>query len=66
MDKDEQIDALLKVAESCASKLAELGQEFSSVRFTDRHGDGPICKGLANYARDVADRVRKAREQVTA
>lgn len=53
------LDRLLIALESCANKLAQLGAEFSSVRFTDRYGDGPICIGLAKHARAVADEIRR-------
>src|SRR5262245_38627779 len=44
------------VMERAANKLAALGREFQSPRFTDRHGDGPACEHLANEVRAVLER----------
>ena len=51
-------ERLIIALEGCASKLAALGAEFNATNFTDRHGDGPICVGLAKHARAVLDEVR--------
>jgi hypothetical protein len=59
-------ERLMVALESCANKLAALGREFSSINFTDRYGDGPICTGLAKHARAVLDEVRAYGESTTA
>lgn len=48
---DKMTEELIAHLETCAWKLEQLGRTFSSTNFTDRHGDGPYCLGLAKNAR---------------
>ena len=50
---DNRIWEALKVLQSCEAKLEYLGQVFSGVRFTDRHGDGLDCLHRAAKARNA-------------
>ena len=44
------------VCVEAANKLESLAREFSSPRYTDRHGDGPVCKQLAEKMRKISDK----------
>lgn len=44
--------------DNLAARLGSLGREFSSSRFTDRHGDGPACLAYEKQAYEMADRLR--------
>lgn len=51
------VDAAM-LLDRLGAHLGSLGREFSSSRFTDRHGDGPICLAYEKEAYAMADRIR--------
>lgn len=56
-DYTARIDAA-KLLERLGARLGSLGREFSSSRFTDRYGDGPVCLDYEKQAYAMADRLR--------
>lgn len=47
-----------RLLDNLGARLGSLGREFSSGRFTDRHGDGPACLAYEKQAYAMADRLR--------
>lgn len=51
---EDEWDELIDAAESAASKLRQMAQEFGRANFTDRYGDGPVMARLAQRLQEAA------------
>lgn len=58
-DYTARIDAA-RLLDKLGAYLGSLGRQFSSPRFTDRHGDGPVCLNYEKQASVMACRLRAA------
>ena len=49
------VEAMAEALEAAKNKLHEMADDFADSRFSDRHGDGPAMRSIANRCATVLD-----------